>query len=50
MGGKVVCMWSDVNQREVIPAWDEAAHYAPEWVAMTKAGDGLLEGYKRFKV
>lgn len=50
MNGKVVCMWSDINQRGVIPAWDEAQHYAPEWVAITKAGDGLLEGYKRFKV
>jgi hypothetical protein len=50
MSGKVVCLWSDVNQRGVIPAWDEAQHYTPEWVAMTKAGDGLLEGYKRFKV
>ncbi|ETN46578.1 uncharacterized protein HMPREF1541_00763 [Cyphellophora europaea CBS 101466] len=50
MNGKVVCLWSDVNQRGVIPAYDEAQHYAPEWVAITKAGDGLLEGYKRFNV
>ena len=50
MHGKVVCLWSDVNQRGVLPAWDEAVHYAPEWVAMTKAGDGLLEGYKHFEV
>ncbi|RMZ75185.1 hypothetical protein DV738_g5614, partial [Chaetothyriales sp. CBS 135597] len=46
--GKVVCLWSDANQRGVIPAYDEALHYAPEWVALSKASDGLVEGYKRF--
>ena len=43
-------MWSDVNQHGVIPAYDEAMHYAPEWVAMTKAGDGLVEGWKEFTI
>ena len=48
--GRVVCLWSDVNQVGVIPAYDEAMHYVPEWVAMTKAGDGLVEGWKQFVV
>ena len=50
MSGKVVCLWSDANQNGVIPAFDEAMHYVPDWVALTKFGDGLVEGYKRFKV
>ena len=50
MTGKVMCLWSDVNQVGLIPAFDEAMHYAPEWVAITKASDGLVEGYKTFKV
>ena len=25
-------------------------HYFPGWVAVTKAGDGLVEGFKRFEV
>lgn len=48
--GKVACMWSDVNHDGTIPAYDEALHSAPEWVAMTKLADGLVEGYKRFIV
>ena len=50
MTGKVVCMWSDANEKGVIPAYDEAEHYFPGWVAVTKAGDGLVEGFKRFEV
>ncbi|KAJ9607567.1 hypothetical protein H2200_007645 [Cladophialophora chaetospira] len=50
MSGKVVCLWSDANRNGVIPAFDEAIHYVPDWVAITKLGDGLVEGYKRFKI
>ena len=50
LAGKVVCLWSDDNKEGVIPALDEVRHFAPEWVAVTKAGDGLVEGYKKFKV
>ncbi|KAI1616023.1 F-box and leucine-rich repeat protein GRR1 [Exophiala viscosa] len=46
--GKVICLWSDVNQVGLIPAFDEAKHFLPNWVAITKAEDGLVEGYKRF--
>jgi Peptidase family M28 len=48
--GKVVCLWSDDNREGVIPALDELRHFAPGWVAVTKAADGLVEGYKKFKV
>ncbi|ERF72867.1 hypothetical protein EPUS_08480 [Endocarpon pusillum Z07020] len=48
--GKVVCLWSDDNREGVIPALDEVRHFAPGWVAVTKAGDGLVEGYKKFKI
>ena len=48
--GRVVCLWSDDNKEDVIPALDEVRHFAPGWVAVTKAGDGLVEGYKRFKI
>lgn len=48
--GKVVCLWSDDNREGVIPALDELRHFAPGWVAVTKAGDGLVEGYKKFKL
>jgi Peptidase family M28 len=50
IAGKVVCLWSDDNKEDVIPALDELRHFAPEWVAVTKAGDGLVEGYKKFAV
>jgi hypothetical protein len=50
MKGKVVCLWSDVNKNGVIPAFDEAMHYVPQWSAITKQADGLVEGYKRFEV
>jgi hypothetical protein len=50
MTGRAVCLWSDDNQVGVIPALDEIRHFAPGWVAVTKAGDGLFEGYKRFKL
>lgn len=50
IGGKVVCLWSDDNREGVIPALDELRHFAPGWTAVTKAGDGLVEGYKKFKI
>ena len=48
--GKVVCLWSDVNQRGVIPAYDEALHYFPDWAIVTKGGDGLVEAFERFSI
>lgn len=48
--GRIVCLWSDDNQVGVIPALDEVKHFAPAWVTVTKASDGLVEGSKAFSV
>lgn len=50
LDGRVVCLWSDDNETGVIPALDEIRHFAPDWVAVTKLGDGLVEGSKAFLV
>lgn len=48
LDGRVVCLWSDDNETGVIPALDEIRHFAPNWVAVSKLGDGLVEGSKAF--
>ncbi|KAK5125342.1 hypothetical protein LTR85_000451 [Meristemomyces frigidus] len=48
--GKVVCLWSDANQLGTIPAFDEIRRFGPTWSAATKAGDGLVEGWKAFEL
>ncbi len=48
--GNVVCLWSDGNDSGVIPALDEVRRFAPDWVAVTKVSDGLVEGRKGFVV
>ena len=48
LDGRVVCLWSDDNDSGVIPALDEIRHFAPDWVAIKKSGDGLVEGSKSF--
>ena len=50
MDGRVACLWSDDNVKGVIPALDEIRHYAPDWVAVTKLSDGLVEGSKAFAI
>jgi len=50
LDGKVVCLWSDANESGVIPALDEIRRFAPDWVAVTKLGDGLVEGGKAFMI
>ncbi len=50
MDGRVVCLWSDANESGVIPALDEARRFAPTWVAIANAGQGLVEGSKAFLV
>jgi hypothetical protein len=50
LDGKVVCMWADDNLLGVIPALDEVRHFKPNWVAVTKMGDGLVEGSKSFMI
>lgn len=48
--GRVVCLWSDHNRPGMIPALDEVQGFAPEWAAITKLAEGLVEGSKRFMV
>jgi hypothetical protein len=48
--GRVMCLWSDANQHGTIPAFDEARRFAPVWTAVTKADDGLVEGWKDFVI
>ena len=48
MDGRVVCLWSDENETGAIPALDELRHFAPNWVAISKVSDGLVEGSKAF--
>ena len=50
LDGRVVCLWSDANEAGVIPALDEARRFAPTWVAIANAGQGLVEGSKAFLV
>ena len=50
LDGRVVCLWSDANESGVIPALDEARRFAPTWVAIANAGQGLVEGSKAFLV
>ncbi|KAK0934312.1 hypothetical protein LTR29_014110 [Friedmanniomyces endolithicus] len=47
--GQVACSWAESEQGEV-PALDEIRRFAPVWSTVTKAGDGLVEGYKRFEL
>ncbi|KAL4811472.1 hypothetical protein BDV18DRAFT_150241 [Aspergillus unguis] len=48
--GKAVCLWSDYNLPNAIPALDEVRQYGPAWVGVSKAADGLVEGRKKFEV
>ncbi|WPG98585.1 vacuolar membrane protease [Acrodontium crateriforme] len=48
--GRVVCMWNDVSQPGVIPAYDELIRFMPVWSGLTKNGDGLVEGYKKWEI
>ncbi len=50
LDGKVTCLWSDASETGVIPAFEELVRFAPEWVAITKARDGLVEGSKAFMI
>ena len=50
LNGSVVCLWSDANDPQAIPALEEAKRFAPRWVAISKLQDGLVEGSKRFSL
>ena len=48
--GRAVCLWNDDDQVGAIPALDELKRFMPPWSIVTKAGDGLLEASKAFKI
>lgn len=48
--GTVVCLWNEVREPGVIPAFDEVMLFQPVWSAVTKGGSGLVEGYREFKL
>lgn len=48
--GRVVCLWSDHNSPDKIPALDELYRFMPAWSAVTKMMDGLVEGSMAFVV
>jgi hypothetical protein len=43
IAGRVSCLWNDGRGGARIPALEEARGFLPEWVAVTKAADGLVE-------
>ena len=46
--GSVSCMWNDGSGGALIPALEEARAFLPEWVAITKVTDGLVEAKSGF--
>jgi hypothetical protein len=50
LDGRVVCLWSDANDPAAIPAYQEVLRYMPRWSTVTKLSDGLVEGWRDFKV
>lgn len=48
--GVVKALWSDANVREVVPAFDEVRRFEPVWSVVSKAGDGLVEGWREWEV
>jgi len=50
MQGRVVCLWSDANDKALLPALGEVERFLPSWAVVSKLTDGLLEGWKEFAV
>ncbi|KAI9441833.1 hypothetical protein H4582DRAFT_1420677 [Lactarius indigo] len=48
IAGRVSCLWNDGPGGALIPALDEARAFLPEWVAISKAGSGLVEASNGF--
>ncbi|KAH7047540.1 endoplasmic reticulum metallopeptidase 1 [Macrophomina phaseolina] len=48
LDGKAQCIWSDANEKGLIPALDEIRTFIPRWAIVSKLSDGLVEGTKRF--
>jgi hypothetical protein len=50
IAGRVSCFWNDGPGGAQIPALEEARRFLPEWVAISKAADGLVEAASGFLV
>jgi len=50
IAGRVSCFWNDGPGGAEIPALEEARRFLPEWVAISKAADGLVEAASGFLV
>ncbi|KAI5853308.1 hypothetical protein BZA05DRAFT_395592 [Tricharina praecox] len=50
MKGRVVCLWSDANDKTLVPALWEVERFLPAWAVVSKLADGLVEGWKEFTV
>lgn len=50
IAGRVSCLWNDGPGGAEIPALEEARGFLPEWVAISKAADGLVEAASGFLV
>jgi hypothetical protein len=50
IAGRVSCLWNDGPGGAEIPALEEARGFLPEWVAISKAADGLVEATSGFLV
>lgn len=50
LDGRAVCLWSDANDPAAIPAYTEVLRFMPRWSQVTKLSDGLVEGWKEFKI
>jgi len=50
LDGRAVCLWSDANDPRAVPAYDEVVRFMPRWSVATKLSDGLVEGWRDFKV
>lgn len=48
IAGRLSCLWNDGPGGARIPALEEAHAFLPEWVAITKAADGLVEAASGF--
>ena len=48
IAGRVSCLWNDGPGGALIPSLEEARGFLPEWVAITKAKDGLVEASSGF--
>jgi hypothetical protein len=48
IAGRVSCLWNDGPGGARIPALEEARGFLPEWVAISKAADGLVEAASGF--